>query len=145
MEGELEVNPEIARFIGDLERYANRKFLFGDEIALLLSEAVSSNRREVFEDLVFFAKFLAQSYELMKRIGPGGEGYDKVAAEFRSAMEKSVTLMKTLVKETPEETKQRFTGRFFGLDQESLSSVMSLMKELAWVKNWMVDGRSLPA
>lgn len=138
------VRPETEQFLAALELYANRKFRFGKEIGILLDEAQKTGKTQIFEDIAFFAKFLAKSYDLMKRIGPDGEGYDKVAGEFRSSMEKSTTLLKTLVKETPDEVKQQFSGKFFHLDQESLSALMNFMKEMAWVKNWMVDGKELP-
>ncbi|MEX2115668.1 MAG: hypothetical protein WEB37_02180 [Bacteroidota bacterium] len=138
------IRPETERFATALELYANKKFRFREEIGILLDLARSAGKMQVFEDMIFFAKFLSKSYDLMKRIGPDGEGYDKVSGEFRSTMEKSTTLLKTLVKDAPDDVKQRFSGRFFHLDQESISAVMSLMKELAWVKNWMVDGKELP-
>jgi len=138
------MRPETRKFAAELERYANRKFLFREEIGILLDEARSAGKMQVFEDMAFFAKFLSKSYDLMKRIGPDGEGYDKLSGEFSSAMEKSSTLLKTLVKDAPDESKQLFAGRLFQMDQESLSALMSLMKELAWVKNWMVDGKELP-
>jgi hypothetical protein len=135
---------ETEQWIALLEVYANRKFRFREEMGFLLDEARASGRMQVLEDLVFFAKFLAKSFDLMKRIGPDGEGYDKVAAEFKETMEKSVTLMKTLAKDAPDGMKHRFSGRFFGMDQESIAAVMSFLKELAWIKNWMVDGKELP-
>ena len=138
------MRPETERFLAALELSANRKFRFRSEIGILLDEARRAQKMQVFEDIAFFAKFLSKSYDLMKRIGPDGEGYDKVAGEFRSSIEKSTTLMKTLVKEAPDEIKQQFSGKFFHLDQDSLSALMSFMKELAWVKNWTVDGKELP-
>lgn len=140
----MALRSETEQFITALELSANKKFRFREEIGLLLDEARRRGTMQVFEDLAFFAKFLSKSYDLMKRIGPDGEGYDKVAGEFRSTMEKSSTLLKTLVKETPDEVKRKFSQKFFGFDQESLSFLMSFMKEFAWVKNWMVDDKELP-
>lgn len=138
------MRPETGQFLADLEVFAGRKLDRKAEIGILLDESRRSDRMQVFEDLIFFAKFLSKSFDLMRRIGPDGEGYGKVAAEFQTTMEKSTTLMKTLVKDLPEATKQEFTGKFFHLDQESLSFLMQLMRELAWVKNWTVDGKPLP-
>ena len=66
-----------------------------------------------------------------------------MSAEFRTTLEKSSTLLKTLTKDSETETKDRFL-QFFRPDQEGLSMLMSLLKELSWVKNWMVDGKELP-
>ncbi|MEX1140206.1 MAG: hypothetical protein WEB33_13050 [Bacteroidota bacterium] len=140
----MALRSETVQFLAALELSANQKFNFREEIGILLDEARRRGTMQVFEDLAFFAKFLSKSFDLMKRISPDGEGYDKVAGEFRSTMEKSTTFLKTLVKETPDEVKRKFSERFFRLDQESLSALMGFMKEFAWVKNWMVDGKELP-
>ena len=138
------LRPETTGFLAELESFSGRKFSYKEEIGSLIDESRASGRMQVFEDLVFFAKFLSKSFDIMKRIGPDGEGYGKIAGEFQSTVEKSATLMKTLVKDSPQELKQRFTGAFFRLDPENLSALMNLMRELAWVKNWMIDGRQLP-
>ena len=140
----MSLRPETIQFLIDLESFSSRKLAYKEEIGALLDEAQASGRIQVFEDLVFFAKFLSKSYDIMKRIGPDGEGYGKLAGEFQLTVEKSTTLVKTLVKDSPEDLKLRFSGAFFRLDPESLSALMNLMRELAWVKNWMLDGHRLP-
>lgn len=128
----------------DLERFAGKKLRMQTEVGLLLDLARAQGKMQVFEDLSFHAKFLSKSFDLMKRIGPDGEGYDKVAAEFQAGLEKTNALTKTLVKESPDSVKHHFTELFFHLRQENLSAFMSLLRDLAWVKNWMVDGKPIP-
>ncbi|MBI2620030.1 MAG: hypothetical protein HYW57_08110 [Ignavibacteriales bacterium] len=140
----MQLRPDTAQFLTDLERYAGRSFVYRNEIGVLLDLARSENKMQLFEDAVFFAKFLSKSFDLMKRIGPDGEGYDKVAVEFQSGMEKAGTLIRTIVKESPTDLKENFLNGFFRLNQESLSAMMQLLRELAWVKNWTVDGKPLP-
>jgi hypothetical protein len=93
---------------------------------------------------MFHAKFVVKSQEVMKRIGPTGEGYDKLSTEFSASVEKASTLLKTLVKEAPDEVKEQFVRMFFPVDQDSLSRLMKLFVDLSWVKNWQVDGRIIP-
>jgi hypothetical protein len=129
-------------FLADLEVFAKRKLSFPSEVGDLVE--LGASKREVLEDIVFHAKFITNSYRVMSRIGFDAEGYDKLSAEFKESLEKASTLIKTLVKESPEEIKAKFSTRFFQLDQESLSMLMSLLADLTWVKNWMVDGKKLP-
>ncbi|MEK6565960.1 MAG: hypothetical protein AABZ41_04560, partial [Bacteroidota bacterium] len=98
----------------------------------------------LFNDAIFHAKFVVKSQDVMKRIGPTGEGYDKLSTEFSASVEKASALLKTLVKEAPDEVKQQFVRMFFSMDQDSLSRLMRLFADLSWVKNWQVDGRPLP-
>lgn len=140
----MTMRPETERFVNELEKYANLSMKYKEEIGILLDQSTASGKREVFDDIIFFAKFIAKSQDLMKRIGPENEGYGKLASEFQSAIEKTTSLMRTVVKEGPEEVKERFVEGFFRMDEESFSSLMVFMRELAWVKNWLVDGRPVP-
>ncbi|HWP83294.1 MAG TPA: hypothetical protein VNN76_11640 [Bacteroidota bacterium] len=129
-------------FLAALEVFANRKLNFPREVGELIE--LGASKPEVFQDIIFHAKFVTNSYRVMTRIGFDAEGYDKLSAEFKESLEKVSTLIKTLVKESADEIKTRFTGQFFRLDQESLSMLMRLLADLALVKNWMVDGKKLP-
>ncbi|GJQ21261.1 MAG: hypothetical protein HBSIN02_16160 [Bacteroidia bacterium] len=140
----MTLRPDTERFVNELEKYANRSMKYKEEIGILLDQSTASGKREVFDDIIFFAKFIAKSQDLMRRIGPENEGYGKLASEFQSAIEKTTSLMRTVVKEGPEEVKERFVEGFFRMDEESFSSLMVFVRELAWVKNWLVDGRPVP-
>ena len=136
-------SPRISEFLQKLEQYSKRKLEFPAELAGLI-EAASPGRTALFNDAMFHAKFVVKSQEVMKRIGPAGEGYDKLSTEFSASVEKASTLLKTLVKEAPYEVKQQFIRMFFSMDHESLSRLMKLFADLSWVKNWQVDGRPMP-
>lgn len=140
----MTIRPESQQFVQELESYAKIPLTCKEEIALLLDQARSGGKMEVFEDVAFFAKFITKSHDLMKRIGPDGEGYDKVAAEFQSAIEKVTSLIRTLIKEGPGDVKQRFMKHYFRMEPESFAALMRLIRELAWVKNWMLDGHEVP-
>lgn len=140
----MTLRAETENFLGGLERFAGKKLLMGKHVGELLDLARKSGKMQVFEDLIFHAKFLSKSFDLMKRIGPDGEGYDKLSAEFTSGLEKADALTKTLVKESDESVKNDFTELFFHLNTEGLDSFMGLLRDLAWVKNWILDGKPLP-
>lgn len=138
------IRPESQKFLQELESYAKMPLVCREEIALLLDQGRSGGKMDVFEDIAFFAKFITKSHDLMKRIGPDGEGYDKVSAEFQSAIEKISTLIRTLIKDGPEDVKQRFTRHYFRMEPDSFAALMRLVRELAWVKNWLLDGHEVP-
>jgi hypothetical protein len=109
-----------------------------------LEFAWASNRVQIIEDAVFHAKFVTRAFEIMRRIGRDAEGFAKMEAEFKTSTEKALTLLRTLVKDSPDEMKQHFLQNFFSPTEENLPRVLSLFTELTWVKNWMVDGKPLP-
>ncbi len=126
-------------FLGEVERFANRKFYHPSEIATLIQMAMMYQQRRIFEEIIFLAKFLWNSYNVMQRIGPAGEGYPKLSAEFRDTLEKMTTLIKTLIKEGPEEVKEKFKTLFFSMPHESMNNLLRLIDDLSWVKNYSID------
>ncbi len=97
-----------------------------------------------FEELIFQAKFLVRTQEVMKRIGPGADGFEKLSTEFQSSVQKSVDALKILIDRAPEEISRKFTNNFFTRETESFDRLMKLMFDLSWIKNWQVDGKPLP-
>ncbi|HLE34156.1 MAG TPA: hypothetical protein VJB38_16250 [Bacteroidota bacterium] len=135
---------ETKQFLSDVQKFAGKPFLHGETIAFLLDEARTRGMLQMFEDLVFTAKFLSKTYDLLNRIGPDGDGFQKISSEFQTNLEKANTLVKTVVKESSDPLKQRIVDTYLRLDQESIAVFMELLRELAWVKNWMLDGKPLP-
>ena len=135
---------EIDAFVVGLEEFAGRTLQYRTEIGELMELAWASGRQQVFADAAFFAKFMTKAMSVMGRIGMDVEGYDKLANEFSDTSEKVLTLLRTLVKDTDEEVKQRFLQQFLVPQPAALQRMFALLAELAWVKNWQVDGKLLP-
>jgi len=140
----MTLRTETRQFLTDLQKFAGRLFVHKETIGQLLDQAHAHGTMQVFEDLAFLAKFLSKTFDILQRIGPDGDGFMKITAEFQSNVEKANTLVKTLVKESPDPVKQPIVETFLRLDHESMTAFMNLMRELAWVKNWTVDGNPLP-
>jgi hypothetical protein len=138
------VRSAIQSFVDELERYSKRTFAHKSELGQLMEFAWSSNREQLMEDAVFHAKFVTRAFDIMRRIGRDAEGFATLEAEFKANTEKALTLLRTLVKDSPEEMKQHFLQSFFLPTEENLPRVLSLFAELTWIKNWMVDGKPLP-
>jgi hypothetical protein len=135
---------ETQKFIEELQLYANRKLNFPEEIGQLIDQANEQDLEQVLLDAMFHAKFATKTHEVMNRIGRYGEGFDRLSVEFQNSVEKVSALLKTLVKESPEEVKLHLVTDFFAFDQMSFNNFLRLLEDLSWMKNWEVDGRVLP-
>jgi hypothetical protein len=138
------IRPETTKFIEELEKYSGRKMSYPTEVGGLLDGARRLNMIQTYEDLVFQAKFITKTIGIMKRIGARGEGYEKLATEFGSSLEKATTLLEQLLKGYPAKDGEQFLATFLAFDQKSLSRFLDLMQDLTLVKNWTVDGNRLP-
>jgi hypothetical protein len=140
----MEVRNEITHFLDELESSSRRTFAHQQEMGEMIELAWSSGGTELLEDAAFHAKFVTRAFDIMRRIGRDADGYNKMESEFKVSSEKAMTLIRTLLKDAPDEIKQQFMDKFLAPTEENLPRVMQLFAELAWIKNWMVDGKSLP-
>jgi len=140
----MKVRPDIAEFIASIEVFGGRKLYYPSEISELLQIAFESESTNEFEDLIFQAKFLTRTQEVMKKIGYEAEGFDKLSAEFQSGLTRARDLLKLLLGRTSADVTRKYSEMFFTLEIEGLSRLMKLYSDLSWIKNWQIDGKPLP-
>lgn len=138
-----EPSPDVSAFLDALQAQG-RPLHHREALAGLLTVARDRKMTALLLDAAFHAKFVVRSQEIMRRIGAGADGFDKLAAEFQSSLEKVSTLLRTLVKESDERTKRRIADDFLSVNEGALARILALCEDLARVKNWEVDGKPLP-
>ena len=87
------------------------------------------------------AKFITGAMQVLRRVGADSADAAKRANELRDMMEKTTTLVRTIVKEMPEAERQPLLDRFLAPTQDSLGEFALLLGELTRVKNYMLDQR----
>lgn len=135
---------DITSFLKALGQFASRELPHRDDVGLLLAQARQVGDMKSFEDLIFVAKFVSKSIDVMRRVGPGANGYEKLATEFKENTERASVLARALLEHADAAEKRRFHDEYFGNNQESLGRFLGLLGDLSWVKNWRVDGKPLP-
>lgn len=135
---------DIQGFLDELVGFASRELPYRSDVGTLLHRAKLANQMPVFENLIFLAKFVSRTFEVMRRIGSDADGYQNLATEFKENAERAATLARTLMQEAPPSERKSFEKKYLGLDQESFGRLLGLLADLSWVKNWRVDGKSLP-
>ena len=140
----MTLRPDIIEFINDLEEFAQRKLNFPLEVGELLQVTAQTGLTREFEELIFQAKFLVRTQEVMKRIGQDAKGFEKLSAEFQTGLEKSMDLLKKLSERAGPEAVQKYSTMFFAMETESIARLMILFSDLSWIKNYQIDGKLLP-
>ncbi len=133
------VSQETAVLISSIQDFSGGKLHRADDLASLVDLSRLHNHGQVLADVCFLSKFLINTSNVMKRIGKGAEGYDKLSSEFTENLEKVSTFIRLLVKEAPDDLKRHFTSTYFGLTQEGLNAFMELLHDITWLKNWDID------
>lgn len=126
-------------YIRSVEAFSRRAFSYRAEIIDLLATCRARGQQQMFDDLVFNAKFVSNALAILKRVGADNADAAKLGAELREMLEKTTTLLRTIVKESPDPGRQKFLDAFLTLSQSSMSNLTVLLAELSWVKNFMLD------
>ena len=132
-------SPETEALLNNVELRSGKKFTCHVEIACLLDTAAARELPQMMEDILFYSKFITKASGILWRVGPSADETAKLAAEFRETIEKTSTLIRTLIKESPPEVKNHFVGKFLVLSQSSMETFLVLCKELSLVKNYLLD------
>ena len=136
------VSQETESFILSLQNYSRSTLHHADDLASLIELSRIHNQRQVLDDVCFLSKFLVNTNTVMKRIGKDAEGYGKLSYEFTENLEKALTFIRLLVEEAPDDVKKHFTSTYFGMTHGGLNSLMELLYDITWLKNWEIDHRS---
>jgi hypothetical protein len=140
----MTLQSDIQDLLREIEKSSRRKLNYPDEVGQILEEARQSRRTAQFEEVIFLAKFISKTFNVMNRIGADGEGYEKLSAEFESNIQKLSSLLKEILVDARDDIRQSQTALFLSLTPDSLERLMLLLRDLTAVKDWVVDGNRLP-
>jgi hypothetical protein len=111
------------------------------DLGVLIEIAQQHTMQSTLDDLAFIGKFITKSFELMKRIGKGGEGYDILEREFSAQTEKSRAMITSIVVKADAMTESHFTTTYLAMDTVAMQHLMQLFHDLGWYKNYLIDHR----
>ncbi len=134
----------INEFIRQLETYTGKKLNYPAKLGELLLLVEQTGSINDFEELIFQAKFLVKSGEMMQRIGPGTEGFERLSTEFQTSVKNSVSRLKLLIEKAPAANTRQHFADLFSAEADGIENFMKLASDLRWIKNWQVDGMPMP-
>jgi hypothetical protein len=112
------------------------------DLARLIELAQVNSLQDQLDDLAFAAKFLSKSFDLMKRVGKEGEGYDKLFEEFSTNIQKSQRLIGELTGSAESTVKSYFSESYLSMSDNTMNNLMQLFHDLSWYKNYKIDSRT---
>ncbi len=136
---EMRINERVNEYVDVVDEYSGNRMRRKHDVATLMQISEDGGYEQVFEDLIFQAKFLSKLFTVVKRTDPGTEAFPKLQYEFKEAVERVGTLVRAIVKESEETVKTRYTSEYFGMNHTCLNNLLDLSYDLSWIKNWKLD------
>jgi len=131
--------------LAELDTLSSGRLSRREDLGTLLELTQQAGQHQALEELSFYAKFVARSHRIMRRIGRDAEGYDRLNAEFVNAVERCRSLLRGLVGTAPRPVRMRMEGTYLQLSPASLEAMLALADDLTWYKNWLLDRRRTPS
>jgi hypothetical protein len=135
----IEISPKTWDFVRQLNDFSAHKLTHQDDVATLLELVRTKDQKDKLEEIAFLAKFLSNTYAILKRSNTDALGYDKLSQEFQSNLDRVIGILKEIVAEAPSTTKEDFSSRFFSMTASGFENLMNLLYDLSWLKNWIID------
>lgn len=140
----MTLRPDTESFLDSVERHARKKFSHRYEIGMIIESSKDSVVRGRLDDLIFYSKFLSRAYDILKRPNINPNETEKLSREFSEKLDRVPPLIRTITAGNPAEVRDSFAERFLSMSQDSVDMLMSLLRELSWVKHYLLDDGRLP-
>lgn len=135
----MKPSPAVAEFLDALERFAAQPLQRRDDFGLLCEAAFRGRKERHLDELAFLGKFVLRTFGIMRRIGKGGQGYDRLAAEAEAVLEKIRGHLTALAEELSPEDRQRMSTQYLTLTPAAFQDLLLLLQDAGWYKNWLID------
>jgi len=132
---------ETKNLLEKISKTSGNRLLRSMDFAQLMELGHQTQQQNVLDDLAFRAKFIIKSHELLKRIGHGGVGYDKLIAEFSANIEKVREEIKLLIVYAASDVNMYFIATYLSMTDVSMKNLVELSHDLSWYKNYLIDFR----
>jgi len=135
----MRIHEATTTYIEAVQRYSGGQLIHAGDCALLVEASEQHGLKDALADLSFTAKFLHKTFGVMNRIGAAGEGYDRLSEEFESNTVKAQSLLTSIADTMDADDRSRFTETYLALTGASFQSLLELVHDLSWVKNYTID------
>jgi hypothetical protein len=96
-------NHHIEDLLLEIEKQNEKSFSYRHYIMNIIEVSRLNKMCDTFNRLIFLAKFLHNTNNIMNRIGKNGEGYVKLLTEFMNHTNEVINILKKIVEVAPED------------------------------------------
>ena len=146
----MKLSENTVNLILEIKEYSGNKLKNEADVSLLIECASSNEKKELFDDMIFTAKYLNGLGKILHSNMAGirntnGNGEDKIEEnaeekiknEFRQNMLKLTSQLSDLSAGISGDEKRAFNGKYLSMNSESLVNLTNLIYDLSWVKKYM--------
>ena len=124
-----------------VDEFSNFKLQKRDDLQIIFTEGVKEENNELFEDLVFTAKYVQGLMKVMKMGQENSEvkSLEHVKSDLTKNMEKVVEQIREIVSESSQSDKDYIEKSFLQMTPDAFKNLNELLADLDWTKKYLND------
>jgi len=137
----MNFSPTTTDLIFDVQDFSQRRVIHISPVSILIELTYTSGNREIFNDLIFKAKYLKGLRNISQKEITANDvdvksANDKIVAEISIGIKNLTKLIQDIISGLPAEVKADFENNFFLLDKDCLSKYYELIEDLSAFKEY---------
>ena len=119
-----------------IQKFSGFKLKRTDDLKSLLEICTASENQNLFEELIFTAKYAAGLKRVLTEapMNPEVKGIESLQSDYTENLKKLINQLKELILNTDESFSSRFAETYLELTQLSLQNLNELISDLDWTK-----------
>lgn len=122
---------EVVNFLGQVTGNKLRK---RNDLGTLLELGASSGDAAMTNGIIFNSTKIWNLYSKIRKLTPDSEGVDLLKKEFDDAVQETLMMLKAVITEADEETRERFDDIYFQKTKGAVLNLIDLAHDLAELK-----------
>jgi hypothetical protein len=135
----MNISEEVQTIVEILHDYSGQRIADVPVLSMLLQHAGDAARNEELGALCFRAKHVSRVFDTLARHTPETELHAKLQEEFSASIREFHTLLDTFISGAAEELHTIVSSRHLAVTPDGLRQLMTLARDLEWLKNWELD------
>jgi hypothetical protein len=141
----MKISETTSKTVSGIKEFSGNKIKNEQDTALLIE--ASSGNKQLFEDMVFTARYLNGLGKILhsnRLSSPGADkqkidesAEEKIRNEFKQHMIKLNSQLSALLSDIPSEDKKAFEEKYLTMNRTSLVNLTNLIYDLSWVKKYI--------
>lgn len=138
----MENEEKYSLFIEEVNAFSGGKLKHKGILLSMIAITDSDNKLNEFLEIIFFAKFVAKLYNILKKSTPGQDAFEKIKEEFSSHIAKVKEMILNFARCDPA-LYAVINENCFSNSTGSFGVFMELLDDLSWIKNRQIDNKKL--
>jgi hypothetical protein len=135
----LPQSEQSASFLDAVEKFSGRVFRYRREIEYIFLRAEQSRHAIVLEELLFTAKFVSNAHAVLKRVGVGSDGTDKLLLEYSKNLKRSGELLRSFFPASQDAISKIIQTELLEQSESGMEKLLDFLYEVSWIKNYLMD------